>query len=302
MSSNVSSLSVMPGTKYFGPARVIEINEANGLVRVLLNHFESTDENCETWARLAIPLSQKLQWGDKILVAGETIDDFYIIGILHNRSLEHEKSKRLVSKSGAKVEVSGSPDEERLRVYSQHGRLVFEYDPETGKSRVDIPEGDLEISTRSGNIDFKSAKDIRFVSKQSIEMHCPKSIRMLTSDVKGNDLTAVNLESDKISLNSPEIGITSQKGDIRIDETEYTGKKVSGKIKNVKLIMERLESTANTVIEKVKNIYKTVEGLSQLKAGRMRTIVNASWQCKSKKAFLKAEEDFKIKGEKIHLG
>lgn len=296
------SLSVIPGTKYFGSARVIEINEANGLVRVLLNHFENKDENCVTWARLAIPLSQKLQWGDKILVAGETIDDFYIIGILHNRSLEHEKSKRLVLKSGAKVEVSGSPDEERLRVYSQHGRLVFEYEPETGKSRVDIPEGDLEISTHSGNIDFTSAKDIRFISKQSIEMHSTKSIRMVKSDDKGKDLTAVNLESDKISLSSPEISITSQKGDIRIDETKYTGKKVSGKIKNVKLIMERLESTANTVIEKAKNIYKTVEGLSQLKAGRLRTIVNASWQFKSKKAFLKAEEDFKIKGEKIHLG
>ena len=56
------------------------------------------------------------------------------------------------------------------------------------------------------------------------------------------------------------------------------------------------------VIAKARNIYQTVEELSQVRAGRMRTIVAKTFHFKSKKAFVKAEEDYKIKAEKIHLG
>ena len=67
-------------------------------------------------------------------------------------------------------------------------------------------------------------------------------------------------------------------------------------------IVDRLETLAGTVVEKAKNAYRTVERLAQLKTGRMRTLVDETYQFKSKKAFLKSEDDFKIKGDKIHLG
>ena len=208
----------------------------------------------------------------------------------------------LVMQCGAKAEVTGPPDREKLQVFSKHGGLIFEYDSITGKSRLEIPEGDLEISTCSGNIEFFSEKEISFFSKQSIKMESSQGIHMVTSDAANENLAAISLGSKKIGMNSPEIDINSQRCDIQIEETRYTGNKFSGRIKNIKLLMERLDSAACTVIEKAKNIYKTVEELTQLRTGRMRTIVNTTWQVKSKKAFLKAEEDFKVKGEKIHLG
>ena len=83
---------------------------------------------------------------------------------------------------------------------------------------------------------------------------------------------------------------------------KYIGNEFRGRIKNVKLIMVKLESIANTVLQKAENIYQSVKGLTQLKTGRMRTLVDSTFHLKGKKVFIKAEEDFKVKGKKIHLG
>ena len=61
------------------------------------------------------------------------------------------EGNRLKLHCGAKAEVTGTPDAEKLTVFSREGGLIFEYDSRTGKSRIDIPSGDLEIVTRNGS-------------------------------------------------------------------------------------------------------------------------------------------------------
>ncbi len=287
---------------YFGPGRILEIDEAKGDVRVLLSRSESDQGVCKTRARLAIPYPCDLEWGETVLVAGEKTDNFYVIGVLNRRAGKKGSENRLVLKNGAKAEVDGPPDSEILKVFSEDGGLIFEYDANTGKSRVDIPTGDLEIITKNGNIDFISAKGVRFFSKNAIEMKSLRGIRMAASNARSKTLSAFDLGPEKIDLKGPQVGITARKGEMQIEETKYTGKKLSACIENVKLIVERFETLAGNVMEKARNIYRTVEELTELKTGRMRTLVDEVCQFKSKKAFLKAVEDFKIKGEKIHLG
>lgn len=70
----------------------------------------------------------------------------------------------------------------------------------------------------------------------------------------------------------------------------------------ISLVAHRLETQAETVVEKAANVYQTVEELTQLQTGRMRTLVKGSCHLKARDAFLKAEQDFKVDGEQIHLG
>ncbi len=259
-------LNFIPGAAYFGPARVVEIDEETGRVRILFGLARDTENIRRVWAAPAMPHSYQFKWGDTVLAAGDN-DNFYIIGILGGSAKD-----RLTLTSGARAEVAESPEEEKLKVFSKEGGLIFEYDAKTGKSRVDIPVGDLEVVTKDGNIDFISEKDIRFFSKNSID------------------------------LKSRKMGMTADRGEIHLEDTQYTGKTVAGRIDTVKLVMKRCETIAETMIEKAKNVYRTVEKLSQLKTGRLRTMVKETSQFKSRKAFFKADEDFKIKGDKIHLG
>lgn len=73
-------------------------------------------------------------------------------------------------------------------------------------------------------------------------------------------------------------------------------------LENIKLTAKKMETVVETIMEKAKNIYQTIENLTQLKTGRLRTLVQGTTHVKTLKAFYKAEEDFKIKGKKIHLG
>ena len=67
-------------------------------------------------------------------------------------------------------------------------------------------------------------------------------------------------------------------------------------------VARRIETLATTVIERAQNTYRKVEGLAQLRAGRMRTLVDATYHIKSKKTYLRADTDVKIDGKRIHLG
>jgi hypothetical protein len=60
-----------------------------------------------------------------------------------------------------------------------------------------------------------------------------------------------------------------------------------------------LETRAQTIISKMKNIYQSVENLSQLRAGRLKTLVQSTVHLKSKSTVLQSEEDFKVRAERI---
>ena len=49
-------------------------------------------------------------------------------------------------------------------------------------------------------------------------------------------------------------------------------------------------------------MYRDATELSQTRAGRMRMVAETTFHILGKRTLIKAEEDVKLKGEKIHLG
>ncbi len=298
MSTASQDIPVIQQTRYFGPAEVLDVQEDKGLV---LLQIEGTQED-ETWARLAIPYSSDIVRGEMVLAAGEDVHNLYIIGLLNNKTCAGTGEKQISTKDGASANVNAEGETEKLEVRSGSGEVIFEYDPEKGKSRVNIQSGDLEFVTKKGSINFISAKNIHFFCRESMEMMSMQGIRMAIARAKDKMISSLAISSEKMKIQSPDLDISADKGTIGIKETAYTGEKVSCSVESAGLTMDRLDSTVNTAISKAKNVYKTVEGLTQLYTKQMRTLVDSSYHFKSKKAFLKAEEDFKINAENIHLG
>lgn len=110
----------------------------------------------------------------------------------------------------------------------------------------------------------------------------------------------VNIREGDLEINNPHGRIDFHaKGGIRLASRDEVEIRAHGRIF---FIAEKLETLVDTVLEKAKNVYRFAEKLTQIKTGRMRTIVEGTSHLKTKKAFYKAEKDFKIKGDKIHLG
>ncbi len=265
MSNLAEKYPWMRETRYLGQARVLDVDEKEGRALVQLNAAAGNDQ---TWAAIAISVSHELAPGDTVLAAGENFDEMYIIGLLKTAD---DSPKTITLTGGTRAEASGNPGEQTMKVFSAKQELLFEYDEAAGTARVNMPSGDLEFVTQTGNISFQSGRDISF-------------------------------HSHHMDMKTHEIGLSAHKGDLQIDEAVYTGRKLLGNITHAKLVAERLETAAQTMIEKARNLFQSVEELSQLKTGRMRTLVKKTFHFKANKAFVKAEEDYKIRAEKIHLG
>ena len=298
MTSVAAKYEWMPQTRYLGPARVLEVDDTGRRVRLRLTGYP---QEGDTWARIAISGHHALKRDDLALVVGEELTDLYLIGILNGETALNGSERKIALSGGTQAQAAGPPEQQTLKVFSAKRELLFEYDEKNSTARVNMEAGNIEFVTRNGNIIFASGREILFHGK-SIGLTSMRGICLGVMDTLGKLRSAITLQPGSTKLTGPEVGIDAQRGKFKIGESKYEGEKFSGKIEDAKLVMNRFETVAQTVIEKVKNVYKTVEQLSQLKTGRMRTLVESTLHLKSKTAFIKSEEDFKVRAQKIHLG
>lgn len=284
--------------QYFDTAVVVEDSDTQGFIRV---NLMVNREIIQAHARLAIPLISPLNKGDEILVAGADIDNLYIIGVLTNIAPHTELPKRHNIGSGAYIMIDESNQSATLRVFSKRNELLVEYDPESEKTRINVEKGNLEFTTHNGDIIFDTKQNIRF-NGQAIELTSRSKVQLSVADAFGQLISSLSVRPKHMKISSAEVAITAQKSEFHIKETRYLGKIFRGNIEDSQLIAEKLTTIAKSVTEKAKNVYKTVEQLTQLRTGRMRTLVGSTFHLKAKKSYMKAEEDFKINADKIHLG
>ncbi len=287
-------------SNYIGSAKVIGPGEKEGIVRLLLTtHLEESEAS----ARITAPFIDSLEEGDEVLVVGVNYSDMYVIGLLTSKK-NHKKKlgpEKLEIGNGAYAMVDETSESPALKLFSKRNELLIEYDPESEKTRINIDSGNLEFITQNGDIVFDSANNIQ-LKGQNIELSGRSGIRLGVINTIGQLVSSFSLRSCKARLSSAKLAITAQQGELQLKETRFVSSKFLGKIENSQLIVGKLSTIANSITERAKNVYKTVEELTQLKTGRMRTLVESTFHMKAKKVFMKSEEDFKVKAEKIHLG
>lgn len=123
----------------------------------------------------------------------------------------------------------------------------------------------------------------QFGGEEIIQVHSPKGALVLQYHPQTGK-TMVNVETGDLEFVARNGGITFRSA------------------RKIAFVTRRLETLAETVVSKAKNVYRTVEELTQLQTGRWRTLIKGSCHLKAREAFLKTEEDFKVDAKQIHLG
>ena len=108
-------------------------------------------------------------------------------------------------------------------------------------------------------------------------------ISMSVINMMGKIISSLSLKQRKIKMSSPELNLTTQRANIQSENMNYLGSRFSATIRQSKLNIGRLETVANDIICKAKNIYNTVDELAQFKAGRIRALIKSSLHIKSEK-------------------
>ncbi|MGH7995886.1 MAG: DUF3540 domain-containing protein [Opitutaceae bacterium] len=146
---------------YLGPATVLEVDEAESLVVV---QWERDGRPFSACARPALSAPARLRPGDVALALTQDMEEVYLIGILETRPVSPQAPIPSPDRPLTGADPQAAAEVVPLR--SKQGALVVEYHPESGKTRVNIDEGDLEFVTRNGSISFNASDKISLAARR----------------------------------------------------------------------------------------------------------------------------------------
>lgn len=151
-----------------------------------------------------------------------------------------------------------------LEIRDPEGRTLVSHDPVRGLTRVLSVPGDLELAAPAGTV--------RVSGGHGVELSGP-TVRITGEDGRF-DLRRIRLAARDATLVSDRARITARRIDLAVEVS----------------------------IQKVRDLYRTVSGLFQSRANRSKILVDKSYEVQAERAYLRAEEEVRVLGRKIHLG
>lgn len=188
---------------------------------------------------------------------------------------------------GTRVELAAHS----ITVERADGTPLFRYDVEGAHGRVTLASESLTVAASAGDLALSAAGAIRFEgSSFSARAHMPGHSASLHVDPRRAQLRAESLE-----LAGESFRLLARRAELR-------GEELRSRYTEAELTFERLEAVANDVVTRARNVYQNVQELLQQQVGSLRALVTGSAQLNAREIAQRAEQAYKIRGEKIHIG
>ena len=120
--------------------------------------------------------------------------------------------------------------------------------------------------------------------------------------IVARDGVVVRAGASAVAVTDAGIDAKAPRAEVGVGEARVVARSVSTVAQSVRTVAEVVELEATRVVERLKNAYRDVEELAQTRAGRVRVVARAAMHLMSGRTVIKAEQDVKVKGAKIHLG
>lgn len=178
----------------------------------------------------------------------------------------------IATRDGARARVERRGDVELLSVRDRAGRVLFEYDAETGRGALVVSEGDLRLVAPRGCIELVAANGVRVAS------HGP------------------------IALESAALKVAASETDLELGDARANASTLVAAVENAELKFGKVLRSAERVIEQAGNFYQRISELCEMKVGRLRTIAKEGVVVKGEDVTLVAKKNARIDAERINLG
>lgn len=118
--------------------------------------------------------------------------------------------------------------------------------------------------------------------------------------VVGNNLKIA--ANSQLEIEAPEVNLSGIKGSARFNHSSFVSNWCEVRLQKAAMIIHNLDKIVHTVTEKIMNSFRTIDGIEQIKAQRIRTVVTERMFLKAKHTTINAEEEVSVDGKKIHIG
>lgn len=207
--------------------------------------------------------------------------------------------KRIVTRGGAAASIAEREGHEVVTVHDRAGRVLFEYDADTGRGSL-VAAGGLSLQAPDGDIDLVAGGAIRGWAAGEISLTSASgaSIGARAGDRKAG----IRVSPERVTVAGEEIAVGAEKGDLRVGDARYHGRVLTSVIERVHTTAGKLESIAGRVIARADDLFQEVRALHELRAGRLRALVDGAIEMRGDEVRVDAREDVSIDGKRIQLG
>ena len=246
----------------------------------------------EPWrVRCGLPPGVDVAPGDELVVLSTHGGP---VAIARLREPRNEPTAQPHAASGQRTLADGTrvaSDERSVTVERADGTPLFRYHSDEGRGTVTLEAESMQLRASAGDLSLSAAGEIRLRSRTlSLESAQPGA------------RSTLELTPRRAQLTSDALALASRAFQLDAGEAELRGTELRSQFKRAVVALERLETRADTVISRARNVYQSVQELLQQQAGSLRTLVSGSAQLKAREVSQRAEEAYKIRAEKIHLG
>jgi len=200
-------------------------------------------------AVLALPHGQSPVSGDTVLVGRADDGVAYVVGVVSSRAPEGLRVRR---------------------------------DPETRRTVVDVPDGDLVLRA-PGRVLVEGADGV--------------TLRAGDGDAQAR----VTLDRTSLRAEVARVGIEAVEALVKVALARVDAGVVTVTASRIAQTAEVIETRAQRLFERAHASYREVESLAQTRAAQVRMIATEAIQLRGKRALIKADEDVKVKAAKIYL-
>lgn len=221
-------------------------------------------------ARLAL-VDYEPAAGDRVLVATDESGNRYVIGVIGRlRSVAAERGVTTSDGTRARVRI-GTDGREALQIVDGQGQLLIEHRPDDQTTVVTSSSQHLEIAAPGR---------LRLAAGQGIELACP----------------------ERLDVQVGAVDVTARRAAVDANHVDLAAKTLSTTAERVQLAAQALELRAHRIVERAHEVFRDVEGLSQTRAGRLKLLASHALDLVGRHTQLRAEQDVKVKGDRVYLG
>ncbi len=262
-------------------------------------------------AQLAVPGYDDPREGDRLLAWTDDTGATWVVGVIRRAPVT------LLDEALDEALDAPLP----VRVRDRRGRLLFEYDPGEDKAVLYVPSGDLEVSVPEGALRMRARDGVEVVSAGEVRLEgeavalraeralsgqapevALKGRRLELEASRGETASAkVALEPGELSLVGSVLTAAADRAEILASRVGVKAHRVESHVDRVRTVVNVLDVRAGRILERAKDVYREVSGLSQTRAGRLRLVAEKAAQLVGENTLLKARDRMKVKGEQIHL-
>jgi len=118
--------------------------------------------------------------------------------------------------------------------------------------------------------------------------------------LSGRQVTVAPREA--VTIQAPLLALEGDEGRLRFRNLSLLSRLVCVSVLRAETVCDRLDMTARHVFQRLKNIFRRIEGLEETRAGRISVRSEAGLDVRGGRVSVISEEDVKIDGRGIHIG